>query len=133
MWKIDPKDPVPVYEQVANQLRYAVARGRYSAGDKLPSVRGLARETLLNPNTIVRVYRDLEHEGITRTEGGRGVFVTEEAPDVCRAATRAIVRRRIELALAEADRAGIPPEEVEATIHEVLAARQRDPKGAASG
>lgn len=87
-------------------------------------MRELAREALVNPNTIVRVYRDLEHEGVIRTEGGRGVFVTDEAPKLCRRAQRATVRRRIEQALEEAERAGLPPDEIEAAVEEALAARR---------
>jgi len=56
---VDPKAPTPPSEQIADQVRFAVAGGRLSPGDKLPSVRRLASEALVNPNTVARAYREL--------------------------------------------------------------------------
>ena len=73
--RIDPTGAVPVSEQIAEQIRFAIATGRLEPDEKLPSVRALARDLLVNPNTVAKVYRDLEREGILRTRPGSGAFV----------------------------------------------------------
>src|SRR5260221_603289 len=67
--EVDPKAPSPPSEQIADQVRYAVASGRMKAGDRLPSVRGLAETAIVNPNTVAKAYRDLEREGTVETRG----------------------------------------------------------------
>jgi GntR family transcriptional regulator len=74
--RIDPGAPDPIYEQIALQVKGAVARGELAEGDKLPSVRELAREVSLNPNTVIRAYTCLEQEGIIYRRQGAGCFIT---------------------------------------------------------
>lgn len=65
----------PIYKQITDQVRLAVATGRLSITDQLPSVRALAEELVLNPNTVARAYTDLAREGLIESRPGRGVFV----------------------------------------------------------
>lgn len=65
----------PIYKQITDQVRHAVATGRLSVADQLPSVRALAEELVLNPNTVARAYADLAREGLIESRPGRGVFV----------------------------------------------------------
>jgi GntR family transcriptional regulator len=74
-FQIDPSSRLAIYQQVARQLREAIARGRLSPDERLPSVRDLSRTLVVNPNTIARVYTELEREGLLYTQPGRGVFV----------------------------------------------------------
>ncbi|MCA8949143.1 MAG: GntR family transcriptional regulator, partial [Planctomycetes bacterium] len=62
--RIDPASAEPLFEQIVFAVKQAVARGGAAAGDRLPSVRELARELAINPNTVVRAYEALEHDGV---------------------------------------------------------------------
>jgi GntR family transcriptional regulator len=65
----------PIYRQVTDQIRLAVATGKLEIGDQLPSVRALAEELVVNPNTVARAYADLARDGVIESRAGRGVFV----------------------------------------------------------
>jgi GntR family transcriptional regulator len=75
---------VPLYLQLLRQIRYQVAAGRLNPGDQLPSVRKLSEQLVVNPNTIVRAYRELELAGVLVTRPGAGVYVSESAPQISR-------------------------------------------------
>ncbi len=66
---------VPIYKQIGDQVWQAVATGMLVVGDQLPSVRALAEELVVNPNTIARVYADLTRDGLIESRAGRGVFI----------------------------------------------------------
>ena len=68
----------PIYQQITGQARLAVAGGRLAPGDQLPSVRALAEELVVNPNTVARAYADLTREGLLEARAGRGVFITRK-------------------------------------------------------
>jgi len=78
-------------------------------GDKLPSVRGVAAEALVNPNTVAKAWRDLEHLGVTEGRNGSGVFVTAAGPEVARALRLAETLAAFRAAAAAARRAGHDP------------------------
>ncbi len=82
----------PIYKQITDQVRLGIATGKLSIGDQLPSVRALAEELLLNPNTVARAYTDLAREGMIESRPGRGVFVIRKR----RVFTREEGRRRLE-------------------------------------
>lgn len=66
----------PLYEQVLNQIRNAIARGEVELGTKLPSVRELAQQLRVNPNTVMRAYQELERDSLIETRRGQGTFIT---------------------------------------------------------
>jgi len=72
---ISTGSPTPIYRQITDQVRLAVARGKLDVDDQLPSVRALAEELVINPNTVARAYTDLAREGVIESRAGRGVFV----------------------------------------------------------
>jgi len=76
---IDAKSALPIYRQITDQIRWRVAAGVFAPGDKLPSVRELAAQLLVNPNTIAKVYRDLERDGLLETRRGDGTYISNEA------------------------------------------------------
>ena len=103
----DPSLPEPPFEQLRAQLASRVASGELPAGTKLPTVRALAADVGLAVNTVARVYRELEADGVVVTEGRRGTFVASAStpPDAARAAEEyAGTARRHGLTLAEAQR-----------------------------
>lgn len=116
---IDPKSPMPVYQQIATQLRRRISKGIYQSGESLPSLRVLAVELGVNPNTIQRAYEELAREGIVESRRGAGLFVTASEP----AATgRAELRlehsldRTIQRALTD----GISPERIRVMFREAM-------------
>jgi len=83
---------IPIYKQITDQVRLAVATGKLSIDDQLPSVRALAEELVLNPNTVARAYGDLAREGLIEARAGRGVFIIRKR----KVFTREEGRRRLE-------------------------------------
>lgn len=73
---------LPIYLQAANSIKRDIVTGKLSPGEKLPSVRDLAVEYTINPNTVSRVYKELEQEGVCFTRRGMGTFVTENTGKV---------------------------------------------------
>ena len=74
---LDPSDRLPLYRQLADKLSTNILEGSLAAGSRLPSVREMAMELRINPNTVARAYREVEHAGLVTTEAGKGVFVAE--------------------------------------------------------
>ncbi|SDW27183.1 GntR family transcriptional regulator [Marininema mesophilum] len=66
----------PLYEQIVEQMRGAIARGEIALGEKIPSVRELAHGLKINPNTVMSAYKELERDGLTETRRGQGTFIT---------------------------------------------------------
>jgi GntR family transcriptional regulator len=75
---LDPKSGIPFYKQIILQVEMAVADGRLVTGDQLPTVRGLAVDLRINPNTVARAYNELEIRGIVDTQQGTGTFISEK-------------------------------------------------------
>lgn len=78
MFAVNYKDPRPIYEQIKSGLRSMMTEGTLPPGAKLPSVRDLAVQLAINPNTIQRAYRELEAEGVIVSVPGKGCFVSED-------------------------------------------------------
>jgi len=68
----------PIYRQITDQVRLAVAAGKLAVDDPLPSIRALAERLVINPNTVARAYADLQREGLIESRAGRGVFATRK-------------------------------------------------------
>lgn len=110
---IDARSPIPLYVQIADRLRVAVATGEVRQGMPLPSVRQLASELRVNPATVVQAYRELEQAGIVESRQGAGTFV-REVPEERREADRVReARKLVRGILNEASRLGVSPEELE--------------------
>lgn len=76
MFRIDPKSAIPVYRQLKKQIQRHIVSGGLAEGDRLPSIRQMASELRINPNTVARSYRELENEGLVVSRKGSGVFVS---------------------------------------------------------
>lgn len=87
-FSIDVASRRPIYRQLADQIRSAIARGRLRANARLPSVRDLSRRLVVNPNTVARVYTELEREGSLVTRPGLGVFVAAPGSDLTKKSRR---------------------------------------------
>lgn len=89
-YSIDLKSGVPFYRQIIEQIKFAIGRGDLKPGDRLPTVRQLAVDLSINPNTVIRAYREMEIEGVLDTQQGSGTFVGERRPEI-----DALERRRM--------------------------------------
>lgn len=117
---IHPDSPVPIYEQIVAQVTFAVASGALDAGALIPSVRELAQQIVVNPNTVARAYQELERRGVIEARRGLGMEVTAQAPAACRAERQAIVRARIRAALHEAVSSALSADDVRRLVEEEL-------------
>ena len=81
-FSIDPKCGVPFYRQIIERVKYGIARGLLAPGDQLPTVRRLAADLSVNPNTVIRAYREMEIEGVLDTQQGSGTFVGNHRPEI---------------------------------------------------
>jgi len=75
--RLNPSSGTPLYLQLVEHLKHSIETGAIRPGEQLPSVRRMAEDLLINPNTVVRAYRDLERDGIVELRHGSGVFVAE--------------------------------------------------------
>jgi GntR family transcriptional regulator len=80
--RIDPTLPVPIWSQIEDGMRYLVATGALAPGSTVPSVRDLAREQRVNPNTVAKAYQRLVDSGVFETRRGEGTFVTSRPPAI---------------------------------------------------
>jgi GntR family transcriptional regulator len=131
---LDPGDARPIYGQIIDRVRYAVAAGVLRPGELVPSVRELAKQLVVNPNTVARAYRDLQAEGLIEPVRGTGLAVAADAPGRCQATRRDLVRARLRSALDEARRSELDPAEIEAILREEWEASgvAAAPRGAAA-
>lgn len=120
MFRIDPQSSEPIFEQLVFQVKALVARGQLGAGDKLPSVRTLAREASLNPNTIVRAYDALEHDGVIVRRQGSGCFVTGETSALNGKRRRQALDEYATRAATEAFHLGFSAEDLRAAVDKAI-------------
>ncbi len=111
--RIDAHNGLAVYDQIARQVKFAVAEGAISSGDLVPSVRELARELAINPNTVARAYRQLQGDGILETIRGTGLSVTSGARKTCQAERKRLIRARLHNVLVEAHHGGLESKDME--------------------
>ena len=79
LFRPNPASGVPIYLQLMERVKHAVETGALRPGEQLPGIRPLAEELVINPNTVAKAYRELEHEGVIELRHGAGAFVTANA------------------------------------------------------
>jgi DNA-binding transcriptional regulator YhcF (GntR family) len=129
---VSTDDGLPVYKQIFNQVKYLVASGVLRAGAELPPIRALAEQLLINPNTVARAYRELEHAGIVVKRGTVGTFVSNAPSPFARRQRLRVLRQRIDTLLADASHMGVSVDELKDLIDErdALMRSERRSKGA---
>ena len=118
--RVDPASHRPIYQQIVAQITFGVAAGTLPAGKPVLSVRQLASDLLVNPNTVARAYRELQSRGILQQRRGLGLFVTRQAPSACRKTRTEQVRGRVREVLVEAAASQLPLCDIEAMVQEEL-------------
>jgi GntR family transcriptional regulator len=117
---IDPSNGVAIYEQIVRQVSFAVAGQALRPGEAVPSVRQLARQLAINPNTVARAFRDLQDQNILQTVRGTGVAVTKGAKTKCISARTRVIRDRLRDVLAEARQSQLDDTELQTIIEAEL-------------
>lgn len=130
MWlHIDPSSGTPIYRQVVDQVSQAVASGVLRPGDRLPSVRELALQLTVNPNTIAKAYQELERDGVIETPRGRGSFVADREHRLPEAERLRQFGEAAERLVADAYRLQLSVEQAVAVFRERLMAAERRRRG----
>lgn len=120
--RIDPKSGVPFYRQIIEQVKFAISRGDLTTGAQLPTVRQLAVDLSVNPNTVIRAYKEMEIEGLLETHQGSGTFVTDRQPKITDMERHRMLDQIITEMLARASSYGF-------VLDEVLAGLQQRKEG----
>ncbi len=114
-FRLDGSSGVPPYLQLVHQVRQSLLLGYLRAGDRLPTVKEVAGDLAINPNTVVKAYRQLEHEGLAGGRPGQGTFITATlAPPL--AGANQVLRASLEQWFRDADEAGLSDEAITALI-----------------
>ncbi|MCX6612436.1 MAG: GntR family transcriptional regulator [Acidobacteria bacterium] len=123
IFRLNPNSGVPIYLQIMEQIKHAVENGVLRPGDQLPGMRKLAETMVMNPNTVAKAYRELEHEGLIELRQGAGAFISEnlntKALTDRMQTARPIVDKAVERLLA----LGLSEEEIKRLIDAAIAER----------
>lgn len=122
---IDPQDPRPVYQQIADEIRRCVSIGILKSDEPLPAVRKLAADLKVNANTVQQAYRTLEHEGEAYVKRGLGTFVSSKAKEAGRGRSAAIARQIAGRMLREGFRHGLLASDLIAALQEIAPPTKR--------
>lgn len=109
---VNQGDGTPIYYQLLRQIKHMIATGRLATGDELPSVRVLAQQLVVNPNTVVRAYRELESAGLIFTRRGSGTFVSDGHTPYSSDECRRILSERLDTLIVESRNLGYSIEQV---------------------
>lgn len=121
LFRIDFDSSIPIYKQIEARVIFGVASGSLRPGELIKSVRELAPEIFVHPNTVARAYQELERQGVLVARRGKGMEVTADAPRLCLEARREILRARLRDVLHEAVSSSLPVEEIRRLVEEELA------------
>ncbi len=118
--RVNPSSGLPLYLQIQAQVKNAIAAGALKTGDALPSVRKLASDLGINPNTVARAYLDLDREGVIRTVPGGGTFVADGNPGLLKVERVRRLRPLARQVAVEGAQLRLTPEEISALVQEEL-------------
>ena len=125
--RLNPSSGVPLYQQLMEQIKHAVETGALREGDQLPAIRKVAEDLVMNPNTVVRAYRELEHEGVLELKHGSGAFIRESAGDRGRLVRKA--QSVLQTAIERLRGMGVTDEELRRAFENELAQEDRLQEG----
>ena len=126
---VDPASELAIYDQIVRQVKFAVADEAVQSGELVPSVRELARELTVNPNTVARAYRQLQADGVLESVRGTGLSVAQGAPPQCRAERMTLIRGRLRQVLLEAKHSRLNGESLRELIEQELAGIEHEQEG----
>ena len=122
---LDGRSGLSPYQQLVQQVRHALRLGLLEEGDQLPKVKDVVAELAINPNTVLKAYRELEHEGLVAARPGVGTFVTAKLNGAS-LATLGPLRQDLRRWLSKARRAGLDEESIEALFMNTFRSASRE-------
>jgi GntR family transcriptional regulator len=130
MIKIETSSFIPIYEQIKKEIKSRISLGILKRDEPLPSIRDLAADLIINPNTVARAYRELELEGFIYTRRGKGCFVADDSSALIQGERANIINQIFDSAIEEARRFNLSPEEIARVFDERLRrARENQDRG----
>lgn len=121
MFHVRPESGEPIYQQLVRQITHAITTGAVKPGDRLPTVRDLAAELVVNPNTVARAYRELDQAGLVESGPRKGTFVKFAPPAMLLQERRKRLKPHIDALIAESRVLGFSAAELKAMIDKALA------------
>lgn len=118
---IDASNGLAIYDQIVRQIKFAIASEVLWPGEMVPSVREMAKQTAVNPNTVSRAYRELQSEGILEVVRGTGLQVTKTAVKQCRKDRQGLIQERLRAVLEEAQQSQLGDDEIRQLFESELA------------
>ena len=120
MFHVRPESGEPIYQQLIRQITHAITSGALKPGDRLPTIRQLAAEQVVNPNTVARAYRELERDGLVDSGPRRGTFVTFDPPKLMAKERRSRIKPHLDSLVAEARVLGFSADEIRLLLDKAL-------------
>jgi GntR family transcriptional regulator len=120
IFAVNPSSGQPLYLQLMQQIRHAIETGVLQPGDGLPSVRTLAQQLVISPNTIVRAYSELEHEGLLDLRHGSGAYVSGRRGQKSRAERLRLAQGRVRALVEKLQRDGLSEDEIQRLVEAEL-------------
>ena len=118
--QIKPSSSTPIYIQIMEQIKYAIASGVAKEGEQLPSVREFARQLRVNPNTVVKAYHELEREKFLTTHKGKGVYIAPSTDTLTLEEKERLVGEKLEAALVDALNLGLNFKDVKDVLKKTM-------------
>ncbi len=125
MIKVDTSSFIPIYEQIKKEFKKEIFMRNLKPNDPLPSIRDLATELLINPNTVARAYRELEMEGFIYTRKGKGCYVSDDSTQLMVDERKSILAQSFDEVIQDAKKFGLNPEEIKKLFEERLTVSQK--------
>jgi GntR family transcriptional regulator len=120
LFTLNPSSGQPLYLQLMQQIRHAIETGVLQAGDGLPGVRTLAQQLVISPNTVVKAYSELQHEGLLELRHGSGAYVTGRRGKKLRADRLRQAKERVRALVEKLQREGLSEEEIQRLVEAEL-------------
>jgi len=128
--KIETVSFVPIYEQIKKEIKKNISLGIFKAHEPLPSIRDLASELIINPNTVARAYRELEMEGFIYTKKGKGCYVSDSSSSLIKKERMEILNKIFDEAIRETKNFDLELNEIKSLFeHRLKIAKKGDSKG----
>jgi GntR family transcriptional regulator len=124
-FQIDPSGGLAIYDQIVRQIKFAVAGELLKEGELVPSVRELARDLAINPNTVSRAYRQLQDDGVLTPVRGTGLAIAPGIGRRCQAERVELIRSRLQQVFAEAGQSRIGPQMLRSLAEQQLAMQEK--------
>src|SRR5258705_4860023 len=125
LFRPNPSSGVPIYLQLMEQVKHSIETGALRPGEQLPGIRPLAEELVINPNTVAKAYRELEHEGVIELRQGAGAFVSAGLPEKKTADKFRAAQTVVTAAIAKLRERGMNHEEIRRLFEAELAGLTR--------